>query len=847
MQICSRFFCTGNLILANHRRFGSDFATLFFAVLKSLGALVILAVSVSVMAESPLLFASDEAYPPLTYFHGNKPRGLGVELAHALGEQLGRPVDIQLLPWAAAQVKLQQGEVDFVGPMAITLQRQKLYDFTAAFYRFEYVFLIREDGKSIKTIRDLDGKRVGVTAGGYPRDRLRSETALNLVLVEDTDEAINLLRENKIDAYAVDKLVATHELGQLGVRDVVIAGPPFDIRESALAVRKGNTELLKELDHALAALIQTGAYQKIADRWAHKGVIVLSEREATEKELRFKVAAAIGLLIVLIAIAWIFSLRRAVLRATAELRANQLQLQSILDNTANIVFLKDIDGRYITVNSAYENLIRLKRSEIVGRKDEDIFPKAQAVVFTQNDLLAIEKRSDITREEPFPQEDGLHTYLTTKFPLFDADNRISAICGIATDITDQKNEQSRLEQLVAARTDDLLKAKQAAEAANIAKSTFLANMSHEVRTPMNGVMGMIGLAKRRMADVQGLQQLDKAQRSAERLLVVLNDILDLSKIEADRLVLENVPFKLADSVSNVIGVLEHNATQKGLGLTTDMPVGLAHLPLCGDPLRLGQILINLVGNAIKFTEQGEIVLRAKLITETVEAVQIRFDIVDTGIGIDAEAQARLFQSFEQADNSMTRRYGGTGLGLAICKRLVELMGGEIGVQSAPGSGSTFWFVLSLKKYESSAIAPATASSVLPADQRLKARYAGRRILLAEDEPITQEVSRCLLEDVGLEVDVAEDGLQALALCKQKTYAVILMDMQMPNLGGIEATEAIRTDSLNITTPILAMTANAFDDDRRLCLEAGMNDHIAKPVDPQKLYEMLLSWMERHGT
>ncbi len=433
------------------------------------------------------------------------------------------------------------------------------------------------------------------------------------------------------------------------------------------------------------------------------------------------------------------------------------------------------------------------------------------------------------------------------------DGKVVRMAGTHLDITARKqvdaelqHHRDHLEELVRQRTVDLEAAKAAAEAASRAKSTFLANMSHELRTPMNGVMGMIDLAKRRMADVKGQEQLEKAKRSAERLLGVLNDILDLAKIEADRMVLENVPFRLADSVCNVIGVLEHSATQKGLHLTTDVPANLANRPLRGDPLRLGQILINLLGNAVKFTEHGEIILRAKLVTDTVKDLQIRFEIVDTGIGIDAETQTRLFQSFEQADNSMTRRYGGTGLGLAICKRLVQLMGGEIGVESALGKGSTFWFIVSLAKQESDSIELSTKDTAFTAEQRLKANFAGTRILLAEDEPITQEISRCLLEDVELEVDIAENGQQALALSKQHIYALILMDMQMPKLNGVEATKAIRGESLNIATPILAMTANAFDEDRQICLEAGMSDHIAKPVVPDRLYEILLQWLEKRG-
>jgi signal transduction histidine kinase len=384
-------------------------------------------------------------------------------------------------------------------------------------------------------------------------------------------------------------------------------------------------------------------------------------------------------------------------------------------------------------------------------------------------------------------------------------------------------------------------AKDAAEAASRAKSTFLSNMSHELRTPMNAIMGMTSLALRHTSDPKLRDQLGKIDQASQHLLAVINDILDISKIEAERLAIEKVNFRLGEVLENLISLIGHKAEDKGLKLHIHLASEIAHISLLGDPLRLVQILLNFTSNAVKFTDAGSITLIIRLAEENADKVRLRFEVRDTGIGIASLDQKRLFTAFEQADGSMTRKYGGTGLGLAISKRLAELMGGEVGVESAPGHGSTFWFSVWLDKAADTGL-PVPTAATDSAEAQIKARYAGTRILLAEDEPINQEVSRGLLEDVGLLVDLAEDGEIALAQARQHRYALILMDIQMPNLNGIDATQAIRANSLNTDTPILAMTANAFDEDRQVCLEAGMNAHIAKPVDADVLFKTLLTWL-----
>jgi len=499
---------------------------------------------------------------------------------------------------------------------------------------------------------------------------------------------------------------------------------------------------------------------------------------------------------------------------------------------------------------AKEDLIRLTWAELTHPDDiaADL-AQFERVILGEIDGYSMEKR--------FLRKDGsiIYAHISARCVRDDAGN-VRYFVALLQDITEMKLGEAELKQyrhhlesLVAERTMQLQQAKNEAEVANNAKSTFLANMSHELRTPMNGVMGMIDMALRRATDPQQIDWLNKSRRSAQHLLGVINDILDISKIEANRLTLEHVRFQFGEVLENLVSLLGHKVEEKQLKLIVDLPTEISRQTLMGDPLRLGQILLNLTGNAFKFTERGSITIRGRKMDETPDDVLLRIEVADTGIGITTEQQSRLFAAFEQADGSMTRKYGGTGLGLAITKRLVQLMGGEIGVESTPGQGSTFWFTAKLGKAQgdNGAVLPAPTLTGKSAYERLFDEYRGTRILLAEDEPINQEVSRGLLEDAGLVVDLADDGQKALELAKQNTYALILMDMQMPNLNGVEATMVIRALPGYAETPILAMTANAFDEDRQICLRAGMNEHIGKPVNPERLYETLLEWLEKRGS
>jgi two-component system, sensor histidine kinase and response regulator len=534
-------------------------------------------------------------------------------------------------------------------------------------------------------------------------------------------------------------------------------------------------------------------------------------------------------------------------KQTEQALLHEKQLSAdIINALPGVFYMFDASGRFLRWNQYFKTVTGYSDNELATMQGPDFF-RGDDRERVAAALQQVFREGEASIEAVFHDRHGQGTpyLLSGTRMLLDGE---AYLLGVGIDISQRRAAEAELEQyrhhleeLVESRTTELAAAKEAAEAANIAKSAFLANMSHEIRTPMNGIIGMANILRRGGVTSQQAQRLDTIDASAQHLLSVINDVLDISKIEAGKLSLEEAPVIVSNLLANVSSILAERAKAKGIHLLIEAE----HLPhtLMGDPTRLQQALLNYATNAVKFTEQGTVTLRALKQDETADSVILRFEVKDTGIGITGEAMSRLFSPFEQADNSMTRKYGGTGLGLAITRRLAEMMGGQVGAESTPGVGSTFWFTVKLHKDGALAKAPATAMA-LDAEAEIRQHYAGQHILVVDDEPINREVAVTVLEDMDLLVDTAEDGAEAVTLAQKNRYAAIFMDMQMPNLNGMEATQQIRRLPGCQHIPIIAMTANAFAEDKERCLQAGMNEFLIKPFKPEEMFAILLRSLNR---
>ena len=520
------------------------------------------------------------------------------------------------------------------------------------------------------------------------------------------------------------------------------------------------------------------------------------------------------------------------LDVTTHKRAER-RLQRVFEFAPEGVGLVSQDGRVLLANSRFEALFGYARGGLVGTPIESLLPGLSLDAVASSDVSAIDLEHTARRADrtTFPADVSLGS--------LEAEDGIQTIA-VVRDVTERKRAEETLRRAFAREREAsalLAEARDEALRASRAKSDFLANMSHEIRTPMNGVIGMTELLLHTSLDPVQRDYAETVQSSGAALLRLIDDILDLSKVEAGKMRLETLDFSLSSVVEGVASMLAPKAVQKGLRLQAQIQ-GDVPDRLRGDPGRLRQIMTNLASNAVKFTDQGEVTVCVSL-AEPGDPCTIRFEIHDTGPGIPPGARAHLFESFYQVESSSSRRHGGTGLGLAISRQLVELMGGGIGVETEVGSGSTFWFTVRLGIAPEAPWKPALAQPAeLPANGR-------GRVLVVEDNPVNQKVAVRILEVLGFETEVAANGAEAVEAASRHRYAAVLMDCQMPVVDGYEATAEIRRrEGVERHTPVIAMTASAIEGDRERCLAAGMDDYLSKPVHPDEIAGVLNRWIAR---